>query len=58
MARNEARFAEVLTREMGKPYNEAIDEVRWSVHSIRCSAEIGRNDAGRIMGPATEGQFH
>lgn len=52
------RLAEALTREMGKPYKESLDEVDWSVHSIRYSAEIGRNDAGRVMGPAVEGQFH
>lgn len=58
MARHERRYAEALTREMGKPFKEAVDEVRWSVHSIRYSAEIARNDMGRVMGPATEGQFH
>ncbi|MEL7280764.1 MAG: aldehyde dehydrogenase family protein [Pseudomonadota bacterium] len=58
MTRHEARYAEALTREMGKPFKEAMDEVRWSVHSIRYSAEIARNDMGRVMGPATEGQFH
>ena len=51
-------LAEGLTREMGKPYKESADEVDWSAHSIRYSAEIGRSDAGRVMGPAVEGQFH
>ena len=51
-------LAESLTREMGKPYKEAVDEVNWSVHSIRYSAEIGRSDMGRVMGPATKGQMH
>lgn len=53
-----APLAEALTREMGKPYKESVDEVDWSIHSIRYSAEIGRNDMGRVMGPATAGQFH
>ena len=51
-------LAEGLTREMGKPYKESADEVDWSAHSIRYSAEIGRSDTGRVMGPAVEGQFH
>lgn len=51
-------LAEALTREMGKPYKESVDEVDWSAHSIRYSAEIGRSDMGRVMGPATAGQFH
>lgn len=53
-----AELAEALTREMGKPHKESLDEVAWSVHSLRYSAEIGRNEMGRVMGPATEGQFH
>ena len=28
-------FGEALTREMGKPYKESVDEVHWSVHNIR-----------------------
>jgi acyl-CoA reductase-like NAD-dependent aldehyde dehydrogenase len=51
-------LAEALTREMGKPYKESVDEVDWSAHSIRYSAEIGRSDMGRVMAPATEGQMH
>lgn len=51
-------LAEALTREMGKPYKESADEVDWSAHSIRYSAEIGRSEMGRVMGPAVAGQFH
>ena len=51
-------LAEALTREMGKPYKESADEVDWSAHSIRYYAEMGRNDCGRVIGPAVEGQFH
>jgi len=58
MGQLRAPLAEALTREMGKPFKEAADEVDWSIHSIRYSAEIGRNDMGRVMGPATAGQFH
>jgi acyl-CoA reductase-like NAD-dependent aldehyde dehydrogenase len=51
-------LAEALTREMGKPYKESLDEVDWCVHSLRYSAEIGRSDMGRVMGPAVAGQMH
>ena len=58
MHANRAPLAEALTREMGKPYKESVDEVDWCVHSIRYSAEIGRSEMGQIMGPATAGQLH
>ncbi|MFT7533874.1 MAG: acyl-CoA reductase-like NAD-dependent aldehyde dehydrogenase [Gammaproteobacteria bacterium] len=51
-------LAESLTREMGKPYKESLDEVDWCVHSLRYSAELGRSDMGRVMGPAVAGQIH
>jgi betaine-aldehyde dehydrogenase len=52
------RLAEALTREMGKPYKESLDEVDWCVHSLRYSAEVGRSEMGRVMGPAVAGQMH
>lgn len=52
------RLAEALTREMGKPFKESLDEVDWCIHSLRYSAEIGRSDMGRVMGPAVAGQMH
>lgn len=51
-------LAEALTREMGKPYKESLDEVDWCVHSLRYSAEVGRSDMGRVIGPAVAGQMH
>ena len=51
-------FAEALTREMGKPYKESMDEVHWSVHNIRFYAEMGRGETGKVIGSAVEGQFH
>ena len=51
-------LAELLTREMGKPYKESADEVDWSVSAIRYYAEIGRNDMGRVMGSAVEGHMN
>ena len=47
-----AELAEVLTREMGKPYKESADEVNWSVSAIRYYAETGRTDIGSVMGNA------
>lgn len=51
-------LAEALTREMGKPYKESADEVDWCVHALHYYAEMGRNDCGRVIGPAVAGQFH
>jgi len=58
MAGMTSLFAEALTREMGKPYKESVDEVHWSVHNIRYYAEIGRSEIGKVIGTAVEGQFH
>lgn len=51
-------LSEAMTREMGKPYKESGDEIDWCIHSLRYSAEMGRNEQGRVMGPAVAGQFH
>lgn len=58
IARLKPLLAEALTREMGKPYKESLDEVDWCVHSLRYSAEVGRSDMGRVVGPAVAGQMH
>lgn len=50
--------AELLTREMGKPYKESADEVRWSITATDYYAEIGRHDVGHVVGPAVAGQMH
>jgi acyl-CoA reductase-like NAD-dependent aldehyde dehydrogenase len=50
--------AEMLTREMGKPYKEAADEVAWSASATDYYAEIARHEQGKVLGPATDGQFH
>jgi len=52
------RLAEAMTREMGKPYKEAADEVEWSVSAIRYNAEIGRSDAGRVVGNEIQGHLN
>lgn len=51
-------LAEMMTREMGKPYKECADEVDWSASSFDYYAEIGRHDCGRVVGSNIEGQFH
>ena len=58
MRRQLPEIAELLTREMGKPYKESADEVLWSVTATDYYAEIGRHDMGHILGPAVAGQLH
>jgi acyl-CoA reductase-like NAD-dependent aldehyde dehydrogenase len=53
-----ALVAEMLTREMGKPYKESWDEVGWSASAIDYYAEIARHENGKVLGPAVDGQFH
>ena len=50
--------AEMLTREMGKPYKESADEVVWSATATDYYAEIARHEAGKVLGPAVDNQFH
>jgi len=51
-------IAEMLTREMGKPYKESADEVAWSASAVDYYAEVARHEAGRVLGPTVDGQFH
>jgi acyl-CoA reductase-like NAD-dependent aldehyde dehydrogenase len=50
--------AEMLTREMGKPYKESADETAWSASAVDYYAEVARHDNGRVLGPTVDGQFH
>src|SRR5450631_3368587 len=50
--------AEMLTREMGKPYKESFDEVAWSASALDYYAEIARHENGKVLGSAVDGQFH
>jgi betaine-aldehyde dehydrogenase len=56
--RDKAIYAEYLTREEGKPFKEAVDEVSWCATAIDYYAEIARHEAGRIAGATVPGQFH
>jgi len=58
MRRDKALYAECLTREEGKPYKEALDEVSWCATAMDYYAEIARHEAGRIAGATVPGQFH
>src|SRR5271155_860999 len=58
MMGDRALVAEMLTREMGKPYKESHDEVGWSASAIDYYAEIARHENGKVLGPAVDGQFH
>ena len=50
--------AEMLTREMGKTYKEAADEVAWSASATDYYAEVARHEAGKVLGTTVDGQFH
>lgn len=58
LAKMRPRLAEALTREMGKPYKEAMDEAGWIVSIFRYYAELGRHDIGRVHAPSVAGQLH
>jgi acyl-CoA reductase-like NAD-dependent aldehyde dehydrogenase len=58
MRRQRALIAEMLTREMGKPYKESADEVTWSASATDYYAEIARHELGRVSGPVVDGQFN
>jgi acyl-CoA reductase-like NAD-dependent aldehyde dehydrogenase len=52
-----ALVAEMLTREMGKPYKESCDEVAWSASAIDYYAEIARHENGKVLGPRWTANF-
>jgi betaine-aldehyde dehydrogenase len=52
------RLAEALTREMGKPYKESVDEAGWTISAFDYYAEIARHEMGRIYAPSMSGQLH
>lgn len=55
---NSAALAETMTREMGKPFKESMDEVEWSTTAFRHYAEYSRHDCGRINGPVVGGHLN
>ena len=51
------RCAETMSREMGKPYPEAIGEVANCAGAFRYFAEMARDDAGKVAGTTQAGSF-
>lgn len=51
-------LAESLTREQGKTYKEAMDEIGWCASAMSYYAEISRQEGGRVHGPSAPGQLH
>ncbi|MDP9064518.1 MAG: aldehyde dehydrogenase family protein [Pseudomonadota bacterium] len=58
MREHRSLTGEMLTREMGKPFKESVDEAVWSSTATDYYAEIGRHEAGRVLGPVVDGQFN
>ncbi|MFP6741244.1 MAG: aldehyde dehydrogenase family protein, partial [Alphaproteobacteria bacterium] len=58
MAALKPLVAEMMTRKMGKPYKEAADEVQWGISATDYYGEVARHDAGKVIGPVADGQFH
>ena len=58
MRRLRPLLAEMMTREMGKPYKEAFDEVSWCFSATDYYAEIARHENGKVVGPTVDGQLH
>lgn len=58
MRQTRSLVGEMLTREMGKPFKESVDEVHWSSTATDYYAEVGRHEAGRVLGPVVDGQFN
>jgi betaine-aldehyde dehydrogenase len=58
LRRDKGPYAECLTREEGKPYKEAVDEVSWCATAIDYYAELARHETGRLAGATVPGQFH
>ena len=52
------KLAKLMTLEMGKPYKESADEIAWCISALRYYAEAARHEAGKVLGPAVEGQLH
>ena len=58
MRESSALVGEMLTREMGKPYQESVSEISYATTATDYYAEIARHEAGRVFGPIAEGQLN
>jgi acyl-CoA reductase-like NAD-dependent aldehyde dehydrogenase len=52
-----SRCAELLTREMGKPYPESLGELANCASPFRYFAEMARDEAGKVAGTTQAGSF-
>jgi len=52
-----AACAELMTREMGKPYPEALGELANCAAVFRYFAEMARDEAGKVAGSTQAGSF-
>ena len=55
--RARGQVAELMTREMGKPYTEAVGELLNVGSIFRYYAEVARDDAGFLAGPTSPGSL-
>lgn len=51
------KIAETMTREMGKPFPEAMGELANVAGIFRYCAELARDEAGKVAGPIQAGSF-
>ncbi len=51
------RVAELMTREMGKPFPEAMGELANVASIFRYCAELSRDEIGKVAGPIQPGSF-
>ncbi len=51
-------IGEAMSREMGKPYREAVWEPGASANAFAYYAELAKHDGGRVAGPAVTEQLH
>lgn len=58
MRQSSALVGEMLTREMGKPYQESVSEIGYGSTATDYYAEVARHEAGRVFGPIAEGQIN
>ncbi|HJT13760.1 MAG TPA: aldehyde dehydrogenase family protein, partial [Dongiaceae bacterium] len=54
-ANAQGQVAELMTREMGKPYTEAVGELMNVGSIFRYYAEVARDDGGFLAGPTSPG---
>lgn len=54
---DQRRIAELMSREMGKPFPEAMGELANVAPIFRYYAEIARDEIGRVAAPIQEGSF-